>query len=150
MKYYLAYGSNLSVEQMFHRCPKAIYVGSGQIRNYRLLFRGSHTGSYLTIEKKRGRKVPVLIWKVTEEDEAALDLYEGFPRFYRKEEMEIDAKSLIDGTSIGTISAFVYLMDEARPLGKPTAYYYHVCEGGYERFGFDLAILEKAYKESCW
>ena len=148
MKYYLAYGSNLSVEQMMHRCPDAIYVGTAEVKGYRLLFKGSLTGSYLTIEPKKGRKVPVLVWRVSEADEAALDLYEGYPRFYRKEEMRVELQSLLDGKPIGTVDAFAYVMDEGRPLGKPTETYYRICEEGYERFGFDRKILQRAYRES--
>ena len=148
MKYYLAYGSNLSVEQMLHRCPEAVYVGTGEIKDHRLLFRGSQTGSYLTIEEKKGRSVPVVVWKVGKQDEAALDRYEGFPRFYQKEEMEIEVKSLIDGTPIGKVPAFVYVMDETRPLGKPTALYLRICEEGYDRFGFDRKVLQRAVRES--
>ncbi len=148
MKFYLAYGSNLSVEQMLQRCPQAVYVGTGELKGYRLLFRGSLTGSYLTIEHRRNRKVPVVVWKVTEENEAALDLYEGYPCFYRKEELQVEVHSLVDGSAIGTVTAFVYIMDEARPLGRPTDRYLRVCAEGYERFGFDLAILKKALRES--
>lgn len=53
-KYYLAYGSNLSMGQMAERCPDAVYVGTAEIADYQLLFKGSLTGSYLTIEKKKG------------------------------------------------------------------------------------------------
>ena len=148
MRYYLAYGSNLSVEQMLRRCPDAVYVGTSKIKDRRLLFRGSMTGSYLTIEKKKGRTVPVVVWKVSDEDEEALDLYEGFPRFYRKEELEIEVHSLIDGTPIGTVLAFVYIMDETRPLGRPSSLYLRVCEEGYKRFGFDRKLLQRAVRES--
>ncbi len=148
MKYYLAYGSNLSVAQMLKRCPQAVYVGTGEIKGYRLLFRGSLTGYYLTIEKKRRRKVPVVIWKVSERDERALDLYEGYPKLYRKEEMPVKVKSLIDGRTIGTVQAFVYIMDESRMLGRPHASYLGVCAEGYERFGFDQDLLETAVRES--
>ena len=51
-KYYLAYGSNLSIAQMVQRCPYAVYVGKATIPNYKLLFKGSKSGSYHTIEKK--------------------------------------------------------------------------------------------------
>ena len=54
MKNYIAYGSNLNVGQMSRRCPGAIPVGTARIENYELLFRGSKTGSYLTIEPKEG------------------------------------------------------------------------------------------------
>ena len=148
MKYYLAYGSNLSVEQMLLRCPDAVYVGTGEIKGYRLLFRGSLTGSYLTIEKKKGRSVPVVVWKVSEQDEMALDRYEGYPRFYRKEECTIEVCSLIDGAATHAVTAFVYVMDEGRALGRPSERYYRVCAEGYERFGFDLRVLNRAVKES--
>ena len=51
-KFYLAYGSNLNVKQMQFRCPDARIVGTAEISNYQLLFKGSKTGSYLTIEPK--------------------------------------------------------------------------------------------------
>ena len=76
-KFYLAYGSNLNVKQMQFRCPDAKIVGTAEIPNYQLLFKGSKTGSYLTIEPKEGSRVPVVAWSVTAEDEAALDRYEG-------------------------------------------------------------------------
>ena len=148
MKYYLAYGSNLSVEQMLYRCRDAVYVGTATIPDYRLLFRGSRTGSYLTIEPKKRRSVPVLVWKVSADDEAALDRYEGCPRFYRKEEMDVELHSLAGGAAIGKIRAFVYLMSRTRPLGEPSYLYYRICEEGYGRFGFDLEILRRALSES--
>ena len=109
--YYLSYGSNTSVRQMLERCPDAIYVGTAELKGWRLLFKGSQSGSYLTIEKKRGRKVPVLVWKVSKRDEKKLDAYEGAPRFYQKEEMEVELHNLADGAPIGTIKAFIYIMD---------------------------------------
>ena len=148
MKYYVAYGSNLDIEQMSWRCPDAVPVGTAEIKGYRLLFKGSKTGSYLTIEKKARRKVPVLVWKVSDADEAALDRYEGFPIFYRKEMMKVQVHDLQSGATVGTFEAFVYLMDEGRSLGKPSEGYYQLCAENYRRFGFDLKILEKAYLES--
>ena len=53
-KYYLAYGSNLNVRQMALRCPTAKPVGTAVIKDYGLLFKGSKTGAYLTIEPKSG------------------------------------------------------------------------------------------------
>ena len=149
MRYYLAYGSNLSVAQMLSRCPDAIYVGTAEIKDYRLLFRGSGSGSYLTIEKCKGRTVPVLVWKVSESDERALDLYEGYPSFYEKEELPIEVKSLVDGSPIGTVPAFFYAMTGKRPLGRPSRLYLSICEEGYDRFGFSRKLLRTALRESC-
>ena len=138
MKYYLAYGSNLNKEQMQMRCPGAKPVGTTVLKGYELLFKGSKTGSYLTIEKKRGGKVPVGIWQVSEEHERHLDRYEGFPVFYYKKDI-----LLSNGRK-----AFVYIMHEDRPFGMPSAYYVNVCRIGYQDFGFDETYLFKALKKS--
>ena len=144
MKYYLAYGSNLSVEQMEWRCPDASYIGYGFIENYRLLFRRG----YLTVESENGSKVPVLVWQVSKSDEKALDYYEGWPRFYRKEEIKIEVLSFDNSEPLGTMDAFLYVMNDSFPLQAPTIRYWDVCLEGYQRFGFDLNTLKKAYDDS--
>ena len=88
-RYYIAYGSNLNVRQMKFRCPTAKIVGTAVIGDYELLYKGSKTGSYLTIEKKKGSVVPVAVWEVTAADEHNLDIYEGYPNFYYKKNMKI-------------------------------------------------------------
>jgi len=65
-RYYLAYGSNLNREQMGYRCPQARPVGVAELKDWRLLFRGSGTGNYLTIEPALGFSVPVAVWAVTQ------------------------------------------------------------------------------------
>lgn len=145
MKYYLAYGSNLSVEQMLVRCPDAVYVGYGWLEDRRLVFRRS----YLTVEPKARCRTPVLIWQVSSEDEKALDRYEGWPRFYRKETVSLEAFSFINGAEIGTVDAFLYVMNDGFPMSRPTERYWNVCAEGYRRFGFDLRILEKALEQVC-
>lgn len=141
-KYYIAYGSNLNYIQMMIRCPKAKIAGTATLEGWELLFKGSKTGSYLTIEPKEGSKVPVAIWKITEENERALDIYEGFPNFYYKEGIEVTMNS---GRKI---KAFAYIMHEERPTGIPTIAYLNTCKSGYEYFGFNKAILQEAINES--
>lgn len=140
-KYYIAYGSNLNIQQMKHRCPDAKPVETSWIYGYQLLFRGSKTGSYLTIEKAEKSKVPIAVWKVSESDECRLDLYEGYPNFYYKTEMEVIVNRR-------KIKAFVYIMHEDRPLGRPTVSYIRTCIEGYRNFGFDCKYLDKAYERS--
>ena len=53
-RYYIAYGSNLNVQQMRWRCPGARIIGTSELKDYRLLFKGSKTGSYLTVEPEKG------------------------------------------------------------------------------------------------
>lgn len=146
-RYYLAYGSNLNVRQMRFRCPTALVVGRGVIKDYRLLFKGSKTGSFLTIEKAKGYEVPVAVWKVDEACEESLDRYEGYPSFYYKKEIEIDFKSIKKGLPRHS-KAFVYIMHEERKLGIPSRAYVEVCLEGYRTFGFDPILIEEAIIKS--
>ena len=86
---YLAYGSNLNLRQMKFRCPTAKVVGSAVLEDYKMVFRGARRSGVATIEKCKGFKVPVLIWKITPLDEIRLDRYEGYPYFYRKEYFDV-------------------------------------------------------------
>jgi gamma-glutamylcyclotransferase (GGCT)/AIG2-like uncharacterized protein YtfP len=140
-KFYIAYGSNMSELQMRHRCPDAVLVGTSEVKNYELLFKGSKTGSYATIEKKRGSVVPVLIWKISKADESNLDIYEGFPTFYYKKNIKVE----IDGE---TVTAMAYIMDESRQLGIPSDRYYGILDDAYWKFGFDYEVLENAFVKS--
>ena len=146
-KYYIAYGSNLNMRQMKFRCPGALAVGTGFIKDYELLFKGSKTGSYLTIEEKKGSSVPVAIWKVDGNHERALDRYEGYPSFYYKKEIEIDFIS-IERKQPHRVKAFVYIMHEDRKLGTPSTRYFTTCAQGYRDFGFDTSLLMDAYNYS--
>ena len=49
---YIAYGSNLNRAQMALRCSDAKVVGTGEIKDYELLFRGNRGGSYGGAEKR--------------------------------------------------------------------------------------------------
>lgn len=146
-QYYLAYGSNLNMEQMRYRCPGAVPLGTAEIKNYRLLFKGSQSGFYLTIEKADGCRVPVGVWAVTKADEARLDRYEGYPAFYYKTEVDITYKGLISKKK-RKVRAFVYIMHEDRLFGIPSFQYVDTCRQGYADFGFDEDILADAYEFS--
>ena len=124
-KFYLAYGSNLNVKQMQFRCPDARIVGTAEIPNYQLLFKGC--------------TVPAAVWSVSERDELALDRYEGYPHFYYKTELELPLAE-----TGKKLTAFVYIMHEERKLGIPTSAYIRTCVDGYRQFGFDLKHLRKA------
>lgn len=146
-RYYIAYGSNLNIRQMRMRCPQSRVIGTAMIKDYELLFKGSQTGFYLTIEEKLGGRVPVAVWETTEEDEAALDRYEGFPTFYYKAEMELDIKGIKTG-KIRHRNCYVYIMHEERQVGMPSAFYLHTCLDGYSAFGFDEGFLWDAVENS--
>ena len=141
MKYYIAYGSNMSVEQMAGRCPDAELLGTAVLDGWRLAFKG-----YATIEKKEGYRTPVLVWRISERDEESLDRYEGFPSLYFKEQIPVRIDAM-EGFSAG-IEGMAYIMDPRRMESPPSRYYHTVLEDAYRVFAFDMGILERALRES--
>ena len=112
-KYYIAYGSNLSVEQMADRCPDAKVVGTAILYGWQLLFKGC-----ATIEPNPEKNTPVLVWEISERDEQRLDRYEGFPSFYYKKDLEVETFPM-DGGEPVMLTAMVYIMDEKHTCGMP-------------------------------
>lgn len=142
-RFYIAYGSNLNLGQMAKRCPTAEVIKATFLQNYRLMFRGKGT-AVATIEKHRGSKVPVLIWRLQPSDEHNLDIYEGYPHLYRKEMVKVT----VDGKRI---QAMVYIMNEAlHPYGTPSRSYFDTICQGYGYSGFDGKILRQAVLDSVW
>lgn len=128
---------------MRYRCPDAEVVGTATIPDHRLMFKGSKTGAYLTIEPTKGHSVPVGVWAVSKQDERHLDHYEGYPTFYYKKEMTVTIKDYETG-ELRQENAFVYIMHEDRPLGAPSPMYVQTCTIGYVQFGFDTTLLDEA------
>lgn len=90
---YFAYGSNLNLDQMARRCPDAEPVGRVRLDGYRLAFRRTG-GGYLTILPDKGNHVDGLLWKVSAQDEQALNHYEGFPHFYARRTVDVQGKGV--------------------------------------------------------
>lgn len=145
-RYYLAYGSNLNLRQMRSRCPGAKLVGYAYLADYRLVFRGSGSGYYLSIEPAYGRMVPCGVFTITPSDEQKLDRYEGFPRFYRKKEIPVFLNAL-DGDS-RTVSAMFYYLPKSCPVGFPATHYIQTCKEGYRDCGFDEEALRTAITDT--
>lgn len=135
---YVAYGSNLNIRQMGWRCPTAKVVGIGKIENYQLLFNG-----VATIVPEEKSEVPVAVWEIQPSDEQALDRYEGYPSFYRKEDIKVKMENGEE------LTAMVYIMNRGR-AGMPSAGYFETIRQGYNDVGLDLAYLKQAleYTES--
>lgn len=135
-KKYVAYGSNLNVCQMARRCPNATVFGIGKIKDYQLTFRG-----VATIVPEQGREVPVAVWEIDERDEKSLDIYEGYPSFYRKETIAVEMEN---GE---TIDGMVYIMNSGIPH-QPSQIYYEVIKQGYQDVGLDTKYLDEALKDT--
>ena len=136
-KYYIAYGSNLNVEQMLRRCPDAIKIGTDVIENYRLLFRSNSRAGVATIEPCEGECVPVGVWAVSDSDEVNLDRYEGWPWLYEKQVFSVKVKGR-------KVRALAYIMTPGHRIAPPSTYYLNTIIEGYADFGFDTGPLLEA------
>ncbi|MBE6758742.1 MAG: gamma-glutamylcyclotransferase [Ruminococcaceae bacterium] len=133
-QYYLAYGSNLNKSQMACRCPTAFAVGSGVLDGWQLVF-----NRVATIIPCAGASVPVGVWKIDEACEEALDRYEGFPHFYRKEYVDLRFNGEI-------VTAMVYIMNGGERCA-PSDYYLNTIREGYGDFCFDEGYLLDALSQ---
>ena len=124
---YIAYGSNLNLEQMAFRCPTAKVVGKSELKDYELLFRGGRRGAVATVEPKAGSTVPVLVWEIQKK--------------YDKQMLEIE----LDGK---IVPAMVYVMTPGHSFGIPSDYYSNVIWQGYETAGFETQFLEDAIEHA--
>lgn len=137
---YIAYGSNLNKGQMRYRCPDAKAKYKGLLSDYELFYAGSMSGNYATIRQKKGCKVPVAVWEISERDERNLDAYEGFPIFYFKRHIKFWA----DGIQH---TAMVYIMREDAIEGVPSERYVETVRQGYRDFGFDEKYLDNSLQD---
>lgn len=145
-KLYVAYGSNLNVEQMAYRCPYARILSVGVLHNWKLVFRGVTGNSYATIVRCKEEQVPVVVWEITPYDEYRLDIYEGYPRFYYKQNVMVQTKE--DGVK----KAMVYIMNDNAAPGTPSPSYINTIKSGYVQNELNMNYLQNAIarnKKEC-
>ena len=124
MKLYFAYGANLNIANMAQRCPSAVAIEPFYLHDYRLMFSG-----VATIEPAEGARVPGALWAITEACEQSLDVFEGYPWLYRKQEITVDGMPVM-----------FYVMNSAAP-SEPGASYLQTIAQGYGDFGLVLDDL---------
>lgn len=136
---YFAYGSNLNVEQMAHRCPRAEPVCRYSISGLKLAFKG-----VADVVEDEDSVVHGALWKITDECERALNKYEGYrvdqSGLYVKQHFRTD-----DGKNI-----MLYSMNPRRKINlqPPSPYYLEIIAQGYEDFSLNTRLLFDAVERS--
>jgi len=97
---YFAYGSNMNNNQMRWRCPKATNLGPACLPGWTLCER-----LHADIDEDPEDAVHGVLWEITPECLAALDLYEGVPTYYIKQWVDV-----ISDMWHAPIPAIVYVM----------------------------------------
>ena len=136
---YFAYGSNINLNQMRYRCPDATVYGQAVLDNYDLRFRGSGVA---TVEPKEGACVYGLLWELTDKCEASLDRYEGYPRLYIKQALEVRT---FDGQRVPVMAYIMNPELHLKPSLPPRDYYLGI-KAGYEQNGLPVGCLKYAFK----
>lgn len=132
---YVAYGSNMNLEQMEYRCPYSVVKGNGKLKGWKLVF-NVHAD---VVKGKKNDEVPVVLWDIHDLDWKRLDMYEGYPSYYVKKivKVQMDSGEIVD--------AVVYVMaDKRKGICPPAKGYFDVCKTGYIENGIDTHYLYDA------
>jgi gamma-glutamylcyclotransferase (GGCT)/AIG2-like uncharacterized protein YtfP len=123
---------NTNLTQMARRCPKAVSLGSAVLPGFRFEFK-----QFATVVPDVETDTLGVVWEITDDCEDALDILEGFPKYYTKQMVTV----LIDGVPH---TAMTYLMYLDEVLGLPSNSYYNMVADGYEDHGISLDQLNDA------
>jgi len=83
--YYFAYGSNMLTSRLEERVGKVALHGVGVLKDYVFKFNKiSQDGGKANIEPCSGSEVSGVLFKVTAEQLAILDVFEGAPHHYQR------------------------------------------------------------------
>ena len=128
--FYLAYGMNTNREAMAYRCPKAKPMGGFYLPNHRLIFRG-----VADFRADKDAILPVVLWQITDDCLAALDMLEGYPDHYDRRVINREW--------------IIYDMNgNKNHLYKPSGGYYNMIQDGYKYFGLDDYNLRSALRDA--
>ena len=129
---YFSYGMNTNLAQMARRCPQAVSLGAAVLPGFRCEFK-----SFATVVADYEMDTVGVVWEISDDCEAALDILEGYPVYYTKQIVTV----LIDGT---LHTAMTYLMYPDEQLSLPSNSYYNMVADGYEDHGISIDQLNLA------
>ena len=127
---------NTNKEEMAYRCPGAVALGRAVLPGYRLEFK-----SFATIVPNPKDRVEGVLWTITDTDELALDILEGYPEFYDKKTVSVEHQ---DQSYI----AMTYIMGPREQGYAPSDGYYSMVSEGYQSFGLSQRQLLDAKNRS--
>lgn len=142
MRYYFAYGSNLSQVQMQNRCPDSQYIGFGRLPGYQWFI---YDRGYANIKPSQDDYVLGVIYHLSPEDEAKLDVYENVHKnAYAKHNLGVH-------TTGGLLDCLVYI-DPVTSPGKPRGEYIERMNRGIKCAGLpdDYILTYIRQFVPCW
>lgn len=137
-KLYLAYGANTAHRDMAYRCPGAQFLGLCDMDDTALVFRG-----VADVIDKKGSTLVCAVWRISADNEAALDRFEGVAHgLYWKDVVDLEWSGRVE-------QALIYRMaSHRRDRCPPPPSYRDTLERGYVECGMPLEQIEVAVRES--
>ena len=135
MSLYFSYGMNTNSVQMAHRCPNAVSLGVAELDGYELVFRGC-----ADIRAREGTTMEGVLWNITDECLAALDVLEGYPTYYTRYDVPVFHNGEWK-------TAMVYKMNYG-DIFPPNAGYLRMLFEGYTEHGADVTQIYDAVDEA--
>ena len=137
MPLYFAYGSNLDVQQMPHRCAEAVQlVAPGCLHGYALAFTtytSSWGGGVADVVVAPHQEVWGLVYDISREGLARLDVYEGYPHLYTRFQDTID-------TAQGVLTdVWIYTVVDKQEFVAPSVEYVGIIQRAARCFAFPAA-----------
>jgi gamma-glutamylcyclotransferase (GGCT)/AIG2-like uncharacterized protein YtfP len=131
--------------QMARRCPHSPQQGTGWLEGWRLTFGGADLGwqgALATVVEDADDRVFVVLYEVSEADEAALDRWDGAELgYYRKSKVRV---STLDGD----VLAWLYVLNDYEG-GLPSAGYLGIMADAAEAAGAPPAYVGSLRLRPC-
>lgn len=129
---YFAYGMNTNTDGMARRCPRAVSHGHARLLDHVFRFSGP-----ADVIKHHDSFVNGVLWTITDECLAALDLLEGYPYYYNRRHKEVLYQGRI-------VPALVYFMQPGNIDSPPSDSYFNMVLEGYKEHGVPTEQLYNA------
>ena len=134
--YYFGYGSNLSKDQMFVRCPDSSYLTSGRLSDYSWFI---NTRGYASVRQNLNDFVLGEIFTLSDKDIELLDIYESVAEgMYEKFMMSVKTQS-------GFIDCLVYIATD-KEIGQPQAEYIERINVGIKSANLPSDYIKKSIR----
>ncbi len=148
MALYAAYGSNMDPAQMAERCPHSPQAGTGWLDGWRLTFGGEDIGwdgalaTVVEDEEDGDARVFVVLYEVSENDEEALDHWDGVTLGYRSK-LRVRV-----ATQDGDVLAWLYVLNDYEG-GLPSARYLGIMADAAEAAGAPAEYVHGLRTRPC-
>lgn len=126
---YLGYGSNLWQAQMALRCPNSQFVGIGRLARYRWMINSRGYANVAPCKEAddddQDQEVWGLVYTLTPDDEARLDVNEGVPWAYEKRLLQGEFWGKDEGGKEREMLVYIDFLRDDGEGNKPREEYVH-------------------------